>query len=146
MRREDCLRYLSKGRLKGASLLPFSSYDVKYIALTPSSLRDILKLCLDRFGDSRERKDRKCTLFTLSRNAVRVLLMFYYTPLSGFSGTYLFEDNLRIGGSISSAPFQSSPPAYSIKTSAKKRHCQIPKIMRSADAAFNIFQEVNYST
>ena len=39
-----------KGCLKGAALLPFSSYDVKYVAFPPSALRDLVKLCLDRFG------------------------------------------------------------------------------------------------
>eukprot|EP00929_Paragymnodinium_shiwhaense_P051736 TRINITY_DN25993_c0_g1_i1.p1 TRINITY_DN25993_c0_g1~~TRINITY_DN25993_c0_g1_i1.p1 ORF type:complete len:1421 (-),score=361.72 TRINITY_DN25993_c0_g1_i1:200-4462(-) len=36
------------------------------------------------------------TLFTFWRNALQVLLMCYYTYLSGFSGTPLFEDKLRI--------------------------------------------------
>ena len=42
------------------------------------------------------RRACKITLFTFWRNAVQVLLMCYYTPLSGFSGTALFEDNIRL--------------------------------------------------
>ena len=48
-----------KGCLRGASLLPFSSYDVKYSALPPTTLRELVQLCLDRFGDSLEREDRQ---------------------------------------------------------------------------------------
>jgi len=36
------------------------------------------------------------TLFTFWRNSVQVLLMCYYTMSSGYSGTTLFEDKLRI--------------------------------------------------
>jgi len=42
------------------------------------------------------RRSCKFTLFTFWRNAVQVLLMYYYTIQSGYSGTALFEDNLRI--------------------------------------------------
>lgn len=38
----------------------------------------------------------KFILFTFWRNAVQVLLMFYYTTVSGYSGSMLFEDNIRI--------------------------------------------------
>lgn len=48
-----------KGCLTGSALLPFSSYDVKYVALTPSSLRELVKLCLDRFGDEHKREDKQ---------------------------------------------------------------------------------------
>jgi len=42
------------------------------------------------------RRASKFTLFTFWRNAVQVLLMCFYTFCCGFSGTALFEDNLRI--------------------------------------------------
>merc|ERR1719237_585715 len=38
----------------------------------------------------------KFTLFTFWRNMVQVLIMFSYTFFSGFSGTVLFEDWLRL--------------------------------------------------
>jgi len=38
----------------------------------------------------------KFTLFTFWRNAVQVLMIFYYTFISGFSGTSLFEDWIRL--------------------------------------------------
>ncbi|CAK0902576.1 unnamed protein product [Prorocentrum cordatum] len=38
----------------------------------------------------------KCTLFTFWRNAVQVLMITIYTYVSGFSGTILFEDSIRI--------------------------------------------------
>jgi phospholipid-transporting ATPase len=38
----------------------------------------------------------KFTLFTFWRNAVQVLMIFYYTWISGFSGTCLFEDWIRM--------------------------------------------------
>ena len=47
-----------KGCLTGSALLPFSSYDVKYIALTPTTLRELVKLCLDRFSGELEREDK----------------------------------------------------------------------------------------
>jgi len=47
-------------------------------------------------GRTNYRRACKCTRFTFWRNALQVLLMFYYTPLSGYTGTTLFEDNLRI--------------------------------------------------
>lgn len=42
------------------------------------------------------RRASKFILVTFWRNAVQVILMYYYTPMSGYSGTTLFEDNLRI--------------------------------------------------
>jgi len=42
------------------------------------------------------RRACKFTLFTFWRNAVQVLCIFYYTFASGFSGTCLFEDWLRL--------------------------------------------------
>lgn len=42
------------------------------------------------------RRSAKFTLFTFWRNAVQVILMCFYTFFSGFSGTALFEDMLRI--------------------------------------------------
>lgn len=38
----------------------------------------------------------KFTLFTFWRNAVQVLMIWYYTFISGFSGTSLFEDWIRL--------------------------------------------------
>jgi len=38
----------------------------------------------------------KFTLFTFWRNAVQVLMIFYYTFISGYSGTSLFEDWIRL--------------------------------------------------
>lgn len=38
----------------------------------------------------------KFTLYTFWRNAVQVMLIFMYTGMSGFSGTSLFEDWLRL--------------------------------------------------
>mmetsp|Transcript_100683 Transcript_100683/g.280417 ORF Transcript_100683/g.280417 Transcript_100683/m.280417 type:complete len:1445 (-) Transcript_100683:44-4378(-) len=38
----------------------------------------------------------KFTLFTFWRNAVQVLMIFYYTLISGFSGTSVFEDWIRL--------------------------------------------------
>merc|ERR1719277_82491 len=38
----------------------------------------------------------KFTLFTFWRNAVQVLLIVYYTFLSGYSGTSIFEDWIRL--------------------------------------------------
>ena len=48
-----------KGCLNGAYLLPFSSYDVKYIALTPTTLRELVNVCLDRFNDTLDAEDRR---------------------------------------------------------------------------------------
>jgi len=42
------------------------------------------------------RRACKFTLFTFWRNAVQVLLIFYYTFLSGYSGTSIFEDWIRL--------------------------------------------------
>jgi len=42
------------------------------------------------------RRVSKFALFTFWRNAVQVLMIFYYTFLSGFSGTSLFEDWIRL--------------------------------------------------
>jgi len=42
----------------------------------------------------------KFTLFTFWRNAVQVLLIVYYTFVSGFSGTSLFEDWIRLSFNI----------------------------------------------
>ena len=47
-------------------------------------------------GRTNYRRACKFTIFTFWRNAVQVILMCYYTPMSGYSGTTLFEDNLRI--------------------------------------------------
>ena len=47
-------------------------------------------------GRSSYLRASKITIFTFWRNAVQVILMCFYTPLSGYSGTTLFEDNLRI--------------------------------------------------
>ena len=42
------------------------------------------------------RRISKFALFTFWRNAVQVLMIFYYTFISGFSGTSLFEDWIRL--------------------------------------------------
>jgi len=42
------------------------------------------------------RRASKFTIFTFWRNAVQVLCIFYYTLVSGFSGTSIFEDWVRL--------------------------------------------------
>jgi len=42
------------------------------------------------------RRACKFTLYTFWRNAVQVLLMFYYSFMSGYSGISLFEDKVRM--------------------------------------------------
>lgn len=46
------------------------------------------------------RRACKFTLFTFWRNMVQVLMIFYYTFFSGYSGTVLFEDWIRLSFNV----------------------------------------------